>query len=76
MIMAPIDGREFSSARCGKRKSSAVCQFSQLLRLVAIVTLAGLFLTIALAPVPAKAEFYAATLHLCADRGQQADVTA
>jgi len=62
MILAPIDGREFSAACRGRRKSPAVCQFPQLVRLVAIVTIAGLFMTVVLAPDRAKAVAFAPSL--------------
>ena len=59
MIMAPIDGREFSAASRRRRKSPAVCQFPQFLRLLAIVTIAGLLLSVVLAPERAKADEFA-----------------
>ncbi len=55
MIMAPIDGRELAAAFRHKRKSPASCQMSQLLRLTAIMVLAGLFVWVTLAPSLARA---------------------
>lgn len=56
MTMAPIDGREFAVACRRRTKSSAPCQVSQLLRLAAIMILAGVFVSITLAPDRARAE--------------------
>ncbi len=56
MTMAPIDGRQFAVACRRRTKSPAPCQFSQLLRLAVIMILAGVFVSVTLAPDRARAE--------------------
>jgi hypothetical protein len=55
MIMAPIYGREFAKT-CRRHKSPAPCRWPQLLRLLALATLAAACVFVTLAPERATAE--------------------
>jgi hypothetical protein len=50
MILAPIDGTEFSRACRARNMSPALCHWPQLLRLLALAVLAGGFASVALEP--------------------------
>ena len=50
MILAPIDGPEFSRACRHRNQSPALCHWPQLLRLLALAVLAGGFASVALEP--------------------------
>jgi hypothetical protein len=55
MILAPIDGPEFSRACRARTKNPALCHLPQLLRLLALAVLAGGFASVALEPGRAAA---------------------
>lgn len=50
IILAPIDGTEFSRACRYRNTSPALCHVPQLLRLLALAVLAGGFASVALEP--------------------------
>jgi len=50
MILAPIDGTEFSRACRYRNASPALCRWPQLLRLLALTVLAGGLASVALEP--------------------------
>jgi hypothetical protein len=50
MILAPIDGTEFSRACRYRNTSPALCRWPQLLRLLALAILAGGVASVALEP--------------------------
>ncbi len=56
MILEPINGQEFSRACRVRSKSPAPCQWRQLLRLVALVAVGGLFVSFSLSSSRARAE--------------------
>ena len=50
MILAPIDGSEFSRACRYRHTSPALCHWPQLLRLLALAVIAGSLASVALEP--------------------------
>jgi hypothetical protein len=50
MILAPIDGSEFSRACRYRQTSPALCHWPQLLRLLALAVIAGGLASVALEP--------------------------
>jgi hypothetical protein len=56
MILAPIDGRQFSQACRSRSANPATCRVSQLFRLVLLAVVGGLLVFVALGDKSVRAE--------------------